>query len=203
MERARRLTGLKGLLRPIGRPVKLLLHRGAYLRLRWVHFTHGVDGIQDELRRTSWDPAEVLRRYGADVAPDAHVVGPISIVNAGGDLSNLKIGAMTHVGSEVFLDLADRVTIGDRATISMRACIVTHFDAGHGPLAERMPRKTGPVTIGDGAYLGVGVIVLHGLEVGREAVVAAGALVREDVPDGEIVGGVPARPLRSKVAQPS
>jgi acetyltransferase-like isoleucine patch superfamily enzyme len=116
-------------------------------------------------------------------------------VNAAGDLSNLTIGDRVHVGADVLVDLVEGVTIEDGATISMRACIVTHFDIGHGPLAASRPRETGAVTIGAGAYLGAGAIVLHGVTVGRAAIVGAASLVREDVPDGAIVGGVPARPI--------
>lgn len=182
----------------MGLPIKRFFRRLDRVRLRWVFFTGGVEGILAELRRYHKDHARILRDYGANVAPDIIVVGPLSLINAvTGDLSNLTIESGVHVGSEVFIDLAERVTIERGATLSMRSCIITHFDIGHGPLKARRPRETGPVTVRAGAYLGVGSIVLHGVTVGREAIVGAGALVRTDVPDHAVVGGVPARPLRS------
>ena len=42
----------------------------------------------------------------------------------------------------------------------MRCTVVTHIDVGPGPLRDRRPRQTGPVTIGAGAYLGAGATVL-------------------------------------------
>ncbi|MBI3105844.1 MAG: hypothetical protein HYY95_09785 [Candidatus Rokubacteria bacterium] len=49
-----------------------------------------------------------------------------------------------------------------------------------------------------GAFLGAGAVVLPGLTVGRQAVVAAGAVVTRDVPARQTVMGVPARPPGSR-----
>jgi len=49
------------------------------------------------------------------------------------------------------------------------------------------------VTIEEGAWLGVSCVILKGVTVGRNSVVAAGAVVTDDVPDYTVVGGVPAR----------
>lgn len=191
------LRRVKQAVRPVGLPVKRFFRRLGHLRLRWVFFTGGIEGIQAELRLYHKEHARILRDYGADIAEDAIVIGPLSLINSvTGDFSNLSIGSGVHIGSEVFIDLAERVTIEPGATLSMRSCVITHFDIGHGPLKQRRPRETGAVTIRAGAYLGVGAIVLHGVTVGREAIVGAAALVREDVPDGAVVGGVPAKPLR-------
>ena len=50
----------------------------------------------------------------------------------------------------------------------------------------------GAITIGDQVYIGMGAIILKRLTIGRGATVAAGALVRKDVPDHTLVAGVPA-----------
>lgn len=197
-----RVRALKRVIRPVAMPFKDAGHTLGHHRLRWVHFTHGIEGIEAELRRHMKDAARVLRSYGADVAPTAAVVGPLSVINAARDFSHLSIGPGAHVGSEVMIDLVERVTIGEGATVSMRCSIITHLDMGHGPLAERRPRETGAVTILPGAYVGAGATILHGVTVGREAIVAAGALVHSDVPDGAVVGGVPAKPIQRAEALP-
>lgn len=191
------MRGVKRALRPIALPIKDAIHGLGHLRVRWAHFTHGMEGVRADLRSRTKDPARVLRAYGATVDPTAVVVGPLSIVNTEDDLSNLVIGPHVHVGSEVLLDLVEPVTLEQGSTLSLRSVVVTHSDLGHGPLGERRPRETGPVTIRAGAYVGAGATILHGVTIGSEAVVAAGALVREDVPDGAVVGGVPARPIES------
>jgi carbonic anhydrase/acetyltransferase-like protein (isoleucine patch superfamily) len=52
------------------------------------------------------------------------------------------------------------------------------------------------VRIGAGTWLGTGAVVLPGSDIGRNVVVAAGAVVRGNVPDYAVVGGVPAKVVR-------
>jgi acetyltransferase-like isoleucine patch superfamily enzyme len=52
------------------------------------------------------------------------------------------------------------------------------------------------VRIGSGSWLGANVVILPGTELGRNTVVAAGAVVRGVFPDRVVLGGVPARVLR-------
>ncbi|MCS7300843.1 MAG: acetyltransferase, partial [Fimbriimonadales bacterium] len=57
-------------------------------------------------------------------------------------------------------------------------------------------RLAGGVKVGEGVLLGVGCCVLPGIQIGAWSVVGAGAVVTEDVPDGVVVVGVPARAIR-------
>ncbi len=52
------------------------------------------------------------------------------------------------------------------------------------------------IRVKSGAWIGAGAIVLDGVTVGRNAVVGAGAVVTEDVADGAVVTGVPAREIK-------
>jgi hypothetical protein len=56
--------------------------------------------------------------------------------------------------------------------------------------------QTEPVVIRRKAWIGAGAIILPGVTVGENAIVAAGAVVTKDVPDNTIVAGVPAKTLR-------
>ncbi len=115
------------------------------------------------------------------------IPGPLHIVNAASDFSNLTIGNHVHIGADTLVDLADAIVIEDYATLSMRSTLVTHIDVGPGPLKERRPRQQAPVRIGRGAYLGAGATILHGVTVGEEATVGAHALVDRDVAPGATV----------------
>jgi acetyltransferase-like isoleucine patch superfamily enzyme len=55
-----------------------------------------------------------------------------------------------------------------------------------------------PISIGRGVWIGRGAAVLAGVRIGDGAVVAANAVVTRDVAAGALVGGVPARPLRTR-----
>ena len=63
----------------------------------------------------------------------------------------------------------------------------------------RQPLVSRGITIGDDVWIGSHVVVLDGVTVGNQTVLAAGAVVTKDVPDGAIVGGNPARFLRWRV----
>ena len=55
------------------------------------------------------------------------------------------------------------------------------------------PGKSAPILIGDNVWIGSRVMILKGVSIGKDAVIAAGSVVTKDVPQGSIVAGVPAR----------
>jgi acetyltransferase-like isoleucine patch superfamily enzyme len=89
-----------------------------------------------------------------------------------------------------------RITIGDEVFIGPRVSLIT---SGHpiDPAFRRRQIVAAPIAIERGAWLCTGATVLHGVRVGKDSVVAAGAVVTRDVPAGAVVAGVPARVLRS------
>jgi maltose O-acetyltransferase len=137
----------------------------------------------------------LLEQFGAAIGEGCVLHGPLVIHNAANDYANLAVGRNVHIGPLVVLDLADRLVLEDDVTVSMGATILTHADVGERPLAVEYPRKEQPTRVGPGAWIGANATVFAGCEIGQRAVVGAGAVVREPVPDGAVVGGVPARPL--------
>jgi serine acetyltransferase len=69
------------------------------------------------------------------------------------------------------------------------------YDDPDEPIGRQWPR-TAPVEIGAGSWLGAGAVVLPGARLGRNVVVAAGSVVRGEVPDHTVVAGAPARVVR-------
>jgi len=139
----------------------------------------------------------LLRALGATVGLGADVEPHLIIHNAQDGLRRLTIGPGCHIGKASFLDLAAPITLEPHCTLSMGVTLLTHLDVGQTPLRDGpYPVERGSITVGEGAYIGANATILHGVRVGRCAVVAAGAVVREDVPDYIVVGGVPARVVR-------
>ncbi|MEU7043363.1 acyltransferase [Streptomyces varsoviensis] len=69
------------------------------------------------------------------------------------------------------------------------------YDDPERPVGKQWPRSA-PVEIGTGSWLGAGAVILPGARLGRNVVVAAGAVVRGEVPDHAVVAGAPARVVR-------
>jgi len=97
-----------------------------------------------------------------------------------------KIGKNVMIGPEViFITINHRF---NRLDIPMKA--QGHFE----------PK---PITIGDDVWIGARAILLPGVIIGKGAIVGAGAVVTKDVPEYTIVGGNPARVVKSRSPQPS
>jgi acetyltransferase-like isoleucine patch superfamily enzyme len=106
----------------------------------------------------------------------------------------IVVGEDVFIGTGVYLDptAGHFIRIGDRATISGGAALLCHDSA-----TCRRTRLAwmAPIEIGERAFIGYRAIIMPGVSIGDDAVVAAGAVVTRDVPPGVVVAGVPARQI--------
>ncbi|NNG00363.1 MAG: acyltransferase [Desulfobacteraceae bacterium] len=80
-------------------------------------------------------------------------------------------------------------------------CALYSYNHGLKPgevIVDQPLESRGPITIGDGAWLGVGVIVTSGVTIGEGAVVGAGSVVTKDVPPNTIAAGNPAKIVKKR-----
>lgn len=136
---------------------------------------------------------------------DGVCVGPYCSLSAGigpGQVllrdPTLRIGDRSVVGRACTLAAHFEVVIGDGVWLAPQVFVT---DQGHGWEELNVPigRQLGeaqPVAIGDGSWLGHGVIVLPGVTIGEHVAVGAGAIVTTDLPDRCVAVGAPARPVR-------
>ncbi|MFJ6752651.1 MULTISPECIES: acyltransferase [unclassified Streptomyces] len=106
-------------------------------------------------------------------------------------------GVVLGRGSHVIADVP--LTIGDDCFFGPGVYVTTtnhSYDDPDVPVGKQWPR-TEPVSIGSGSWIGTGAVILPGARLGRNVVVAAGAVVRGEVPDHAVVAGAPARIVRS------
>ena len=133
----------------------------------------------------------LLRLFGARVGRGAQIMPSAKIWAPW----NLALGDCATISHGVDLYDVDRIEIGSHATVSQRAflCTATH-DVDH----PNMPLETAPIRIGAGAWICAEAYVHPGVEVGVDAVAGVRAVVLNDVPPGQIVGGNPAKLLRMR-----
>ena len=111
------------------------------------------------------------------------------INNAVGDVI---IGDHTRLG--LHNTIIGPVTIGSHVNLA-QGITVTALNHNFSDSTLRIDEQgvsTTPVVIGDDVWIGANAVVLPGVHIGRHVVVAAGAVVTRDVPDGCVVAGVPA-----------
>jgi acetyltransferase-like isoleucine patch superfamily enzyme len=109
-------------------------------------------------------------------------------------------GQLLEVGDDVFFnrgaffDTKGGVTIGDAVGITEWVAVFTHNHSE----SDHARRIYAPVKLGAYAKIYSDAIILPGVTVGDEAIVAARSLVTRDVAPGEVVGGIPAIPIRPR-----
>jgi acetyltransferase-like isoleucine patch superfamily enzyme len=149
--------------------------------------------------------------------PQGIEIGPGTIVMHGAILhvynfrnmqqSGIKIGRDSLIGEYSVIRGQGGVQIGDRVYTSpfTQIIAVNHvFDDPDRPFVEQGITAEG-IVIEDDVWLGAGAVITDGVKVGKGAVVAAGAVVTRDVPPHTVVGGVPAKVIKTidgNVSQP-
>lgn len=163
------------------------------------------------------DPAAVVHHDRLDLAPGAFVADRVIIYQGkGGGPVIFKIGAHVMRDSVIETARGGSVVIGEDTFLHPRAQVMAYegsiefgahvsvapgcafYAYNHsfepGELIKKQPLTTkGGIRIGDGAWLGYGVIILDGVTVGEGALIGAGSVVTRDVPANAIVVGNPAR----------
>lgn len=126
-------------------------------------------------------------------------VGSHSVVGRGVCIEN-RVGIGRFCKLETGCYVTAMTDVGDYVFIGPHA--VTANDNYLGRTRERLAAMRGPM-IRDGARIGANATLLPGIEVGRDAVVAAGAVVTRPVPAGKIVMGIPAKVIGDVPAEQS
>lgn len=129
-----------------------------------------------------------------------HNVHATSSVHSSANVpADLQTGRYAFIGTECWI--APRTVIGDYAMLAPRVAIVGDdhkWDVPGTPVQFSGRPAQSTTYIGRDVWLGYGVIVMRGLQIGEGAVVGAGSVVTRDIPPYEIWGGVPAKKLRDR-----
>lgn len=117
-------------------------------------------------------------------------------LKTGGDL---RLGELVRIGYSTVVHCHERVELADRVVLADQITVVDsdHTHDGSDTWFMKQPVRATPIRIDRNTLVGANSVVTRGARLGKNAVVAAGAVVREgDYPDGWLMGGVPATPIR-------
>jgi acetyltransferase-like isoleucine patch superfamily enzyme len=138
----------------------------------------------------------ILKKNGAQIGLNCDIESHLFFHNCN-DYSNFIIGNDCHVGKNCFFDLSEKIIIEDNVTISMCSTLITHIDVGKSNFKKYYPIKKEKVLIKCNSYIGVNSTILMGVTLNEGSFIAAGSVVTRDVPTYTMVGGVPAKIVKS------
>jgi acetyltransferase-like isoleucine patch superfamily enzyme len=168
------------------------LFRGYRLKILLYRCLIGKEALSHVLYYSLF-PEVVLKIGGATIGNGTRVSRWLTIHESRGSFGGLSIGDNVHIGKHVFIDLADRVTIKDRAGIGMFSKIITHRHYGDSQLKRRLSTIRKAVVIGQDTVLCANAILLAGTELGSMCHVLPNSVVQGSYSDGVTLVGNPAR----------
>lgn len=135
----------------------------------------------------------------ASFRPGAYAVA-CSKISLGAHVT-IRPGTMLHGdpcdnGAEIIIE--DYVLIGSGVHIY----VDNHsFEDVSRPIMEQGWRPSKPVRVKEGAWIGANAIILPGVTIGKNAVIGAGSVVTQDIPDFSVAVGVPARVIKNTMME--
>ncbi|MGG3873581.1 2,3,4,5-tetrahydropyridine-2,6-dicarboxylate N-acetyltransferase [Brevibacillus laterosporus] len=152
------------------------------------------DSIEDYVvesdRRNSAIPMLDTKEIQARIEPGAIIRDQVHIGNNAVIMMGAVINIGAFIGEGTMIDMG--VIIGGRGTVGNNC----HIGAGAVIAGVIEPPSATPVIIEDDVLVGANAVILEGVRIGKGSVVAAGAVVTQDVPANVVVAGTPARILK-------
>ena len=117
----------------------------------------------------------------------------------GGPDNLLELGSNTYIGMNTIINgFASRLVIGENVSIAQNVNIMTDSGPNASPAMQRIfPLEKGPVNIGNNCWIGASAIIMMNVTLGEYCIVAANSFVNKSFPAFSIIGGNPARLIRT------
>ncbi|TVM30595.1 acyltransferase [Oceanidesulfovibrio marinus] len=160
-----------------------------------VHFSNEAMRITAELNNSYHTPEQVralMSELTGKQVDETFTLFPPFYTDFG---KNLSIGNNVFINSCCNFQDQGGITIKDGALIGHKVVLAT---INHGYTREKRHwNYPAPIVVGQNVWIGSNATVLPGVTIGDNAIVAAGAVVTKDVAPDEIVGGVPAKFIKT------
>jgi putative colanic acid biosynthesis acetyltransferase WcaF len=136
-----------------------------------------------------------LRAFGARVGRDVNIKPHVKVKFPW----KLRVGDGAAIGEECWIDNLDDVSIGRGTLLSQRSYLCT---GNHAWSTHDLPLRTAPIRIGDHAWVGAGVVVGPGADIGDGTIVTVGSVALGSLPANSICAGNPATVTKPRFPGP-
>jgi acetyltransferase-like isoleucine patch superfamily enzyme len=150
----------------------------------------------ERLNKLSYDDGDAIRATWTDLTGQPvdetfRLIPPVYCDHG----VNLRVGRNVFINQRCQLNDIGGIEIGDDVMLGPGVSLIT---SGHpvDPAARYDGITAAPIRIERNVWIGAGAMILQGVTVGENSVIAAGAIVIHDVPPSTLVGGVPAKVIR-------
>lgn len=135
------------------------------------------------------------KNINARIEPGAIIRDNVEI----GDHAVIMMGAIINIGAQI----GENTMIDMGAVLGGRAIVKNNCHIGAGAVLAGVvePASATPVIVEDNVLIGANAVIIEGVHIGKGAVIGAGAIVLEDVGENQVVGGNPARIIKTKNEQ--
>lgn len=111
--------------------------------------------------------------------------------------AQIIIGNYVHTNNNIFICSLNKIIIGKNTRIGQNVTIMDFEAHNTDPLLRSKIGEIGYVDIGDNVWIGNNVTILKNSSIGENTIIATGAVVRGDFPANKIIGGIPAKVIKS------
>ena len=177
-------------------PLLLRVPRGAASRLRLI--VYRALGMRQGLRNRMEGGGRVRRCSQIAIGNNNAFTQGCWLWPEDSDFAGLRIriGNSNYFNRNVMIDACGSVEIGDRNMFGPDVYIAdSNHQYGDGLCPGEQPMVRGSVRIGNRCWIGAKAVIFGGVQLGDGCVVAASAVVTRAVEPGQVVAGVPARPI--------
>jgi maltose O-acetyltransferase len=156
-------------------------------------------GLADRLPpyTAGWLRIRLLRAGGLRIGRRSMVGGRLRLAGGPDPASRVRIGDDCFINDGCRFDTSAPITIEDGAYLGHDVAVLTSSHELGPPERRAGTFSCAPIQIGRGVWIGARAVLLPGVSIGDGAVVAAGAVVTHSVGANVVVGGVPAREVRT------
>ncbi|WP_373472069.1 2,3,4,5-tetrahydropyridine-2,6-dicarboxylate N-acetyltransferase [Carnobacterium alterfunditum] len=149
------------------------------------------DKVIENDRRNSAIPLVDMKKFKARIEPGAFIRDQVEI----GDSAVIMMGAVINIGAII----GEKTMIDMGAVLGGRAIVGKNCHIGAGTVLAGVvePASAQPVIVEDNVLIGANAVVLEGVRIGEGAIVAAGAIVIQDVEPYTVVAGTPAKKIKN------